>query len=109
MEICGRAVPGINSPDGIRAVTKGKPVDPASVERYLQSKFGDALGPARSAMSALAKAFDPEQLANEAFRLYEVFRPRIPEGVGGWGAKGELDLNRVRDLGKKGASDPKAG
>ena len=109
VEICGRAVPAINSPEGIRAVTKGKPVEPRSVEGYLEGKFGDALGPARSAMSALAKAFDPEQLANEAFRLYEAFRPRIPEGVGGWGAKGELYLNRVRDLGRKRASGPKTG
>jgi len=43
-------------------------------------------------MSSLAKAFKPESLAGEAFRLYEEFRPGIPEGVSGWGAKGELDV-----------------
>jgi len=51
-----------------------------------------------AAMAGLAKAFEPEQLAREAFRLYEEFRPRIPEGLSGWGAKGEFDLNRVRAL-----------
>ena len=36
-----------------------------------------------------------------AFRLYEEFLPGIPEGVSGWGAKGQLDLNRVRALAPK--------
>ena len=79
-------------------MSKAKPVDPAGVERYLEKKFGEALPAVRAAMSALAKAFKPEQLAREAFRLYEEFRPEIPDDVGGWGAKGELDLNRVRAL-----------
>ena len=52
-------------------------------------------------MSALAKAFKPEQLAGVAFGLYEEFRPGIPEGVSGWGAKGELDLDRLRALASK--------
>ena len=55
----------------------------------------------REAMRALAKAFNPDQLAQVAFRLYEEFRPGIPKGVAGWGAKGELDLNRVRALAPK--------
>ena len=50
-------------------------------------------------MVALAVAFEPEQLARDAFRLYEQFRPAISEGVSGWGAKGELELDRVRSLG----------
>jgi hypothetical protein len=98
VEICGRSVPAINTPEGIRALNKAKPVDPAGVERYLEGKFGEALPAVRAAMSALAKAFKPEPLAGEAFRLYDEFRPGIPEGVSGWGAKGELDLNRLRAL-----------
>ncbi len=101
VEILGRHVPAINTPEGIRAVNKAKPVDPAAVERYLEGKFGETLPAARAAMSALAKAFKPDQLANEAFRLYEEFRPGIPEGVSGWGAKGQLDLNCVRALAPK--------
>ena len=34
----------------------------------------------------------PDELAQRGFGLYEQFRPKIPEGVSGWGAKGELDL-----------------
>ncbi len=39
-----------------------------------------------------------EQLQREAFGLYEQFRPEIPEGVRGWGAKGELNLERIAAL-----------
>ena len=101
IELLGRHVPAINAPEGIRAVNKAKPVDPGGVERYLEGKFGEALPAVREVMRALVKAFKPDQLAREAFRLYEEFRPEIPEGVAGWGAKGELDLNRVRALAPK--------
>jgi len=88
IEILGRHVPVINTPEGIRAVNKAKPVEPAGVERYLGGKFGEALPTVREPMRALAKGFKADQLAREAFGLYEEFRPAIPEGVGGWGAQG---------------------
>ena len=99
VELCGRAIPAINTAEGVRAVVKDKPVQPEGVERYLESKFGESLGAARAAMRDLAKAFRAERLAKEAFGLYEKFRPAIPEGVTGWGAKGTLDLDRIRSLG----------
>jgi hypothetical protein len=98
VEICGRQVPAIKTPEGVRAVIKNQPVESKSVERYLQSKFGESLGTARAAMRDLAKAFRPEQLRTNAFSLYEKFRPEIPEGVTGWGAKGKLDIERIRSL-----------
>ena len=98
IEICGRQVPAINTTDGVRAVIKNQPIEAKSVERYLESKFGESLGFARSAMRDLAKAFRPEQLSKNAFSLYEEFRPAIPEGVKGWGAKGNLDIDRMRSL-----------
>ena len=98
VEICGRSVPAVNTTDGVRAVTKNKPIEAKSVERYLESKFGESLGIARVAMRDLAKAFKPEQLSNNAFSLYERFRPAIPQGVAGWGAKGTLDIGRIRSL-----------
>jgi len=84
--------------NGVRAVIKNKPIEAKSVERYLESKFGESLGTARSAMRDLAKAFRPEELLKNAFSLYEEFRPAIPEGVTGWGAKGNLDIDRIRSL-----------
>jgi len=101
IEICGRQVPAMNTTDGVRAVIKNKPIEPKSVEKYLESKFGESLGTARAAMRDLAKALRPEQLSTKAFRLYEEFRPAIPEGVTGWGAKGNLDIDRIRSLALK--------
>jgi hypothetical protein len=65
---------------------------------YLESKFGGALPEARKAMNELADSLRPNELAENAFSLYEQFRPQIPEGVSGWGAKGELDLGRIRRM-----------
>ncbi len=50
IEICGRSVPAVNTPDGVRAVIKDKPIEPKSVQRYLESKFGESLETARTAM-----------------------------------------------------------
>jgi hypothetical protein len=91
VEICGRQVPAVNTEDGVRAVVKDKPIDANTVERYLESKFGDSLDDMRAAMRDLTKAFRPEELSQNAFSLYEKFRPAIPEGVTGWGAKGTLE------------------
>jgi len=98
VDICGRHIPAINTADGVRAVIKNQPIESKSVERYLECKFGESLCTARSAMRDLAKAFRPEQLSKNAFSLYEKFRPAIPEGVKGWGAKGNLDIDRIRSL-----------
>jgi hypothetical protein len=96
--LLGRALPALNTDQGVRAVIKSKPIDPADVERYLESKFGDALPGTRKAMTELAKAFKPDELAQRGFGLYEQFRPEIPDGVQGWGAKGELDLGHISKL-----------
>jgi hypothetical protein len=82
----------------VRAVIESKPIEPGGVERYLESKFGDALPKTRKAMTELADALKPVELAQRGFGLYEQFRPVIPEGVQGWGAKGELDLGRISKL-----------
>jgi hypothetical protein len=100
-EVCGRDVQATNTPDGIRAITAGKPVDPESVKEYLEDKFGDDLATVRAAMQKLAKSYTPVELSTEAYPLYERFRPSIPEGKKGWGAKGILDLDRLSRL-KKG-------
>ena len=55
----------------------------------------------RSAPRRLAKAYRPPELAHNAYRLYERFRPAIPAGVKGWGAKGDLDLGLIEALAKE--------
>jgi hypothetical protein len=98
IELCGRPIPAKRTAQGVRAVVMDKPVDPESVERYLRQKFGEGYDPAREAMRALAGRLDPAELAAEGFALYERFRPAIPKGTTGWGAKGALDLDRIRAL-----------
>ena len=100
IELCDRGLPVKNTEGGIRAVIKDKPIDPAKVQTYLASKFGDDLPAVRQAMEALAGAIDPGDLAERAYTLYEQFRPAIPAGRQGWGAKGTLDLDLIRSLGE---------
>lgn len=73
VEILGRTVPAINTKDGIRATIKGKPISPASVERYLVEKFGDALDRVKKAMQKLAKSYKPKELAVAAYPLTKSF------------------------------------
>ena len=101
VELLGRLVQAKDFGGGLRAVEKDRAVDPSGVERYLGQKFGEALSDVIKAMESLAKSFPPRELAARAFSLYERFRPSIPEGVRGWGAKGSLDLASIRSLAKK--------
>jgi hypothetical protein len=80
VDLLGRAVPVVRTPEGLRAVSKGKPGKPAQIEKYL------------------AASQTPADLYRHGFRLYETFRPSVPAGEGGWGAKGELDLAAIRKL-----------
>jgi hypothetical protein len=98
--VLGRPVPTIRTAAGIRATANGAAIRPESVQRYLAQKFGDDLRDVQTAMEALAKAYTPEKLASQAYALYEQFRPAVPEGEKGWGAKGNLDLDQIRSLAK---------
>ena len=53
------------------------------------------------AMQKLAKAYPPQELAERAYALYERFRPDIPAGKRGWGAKGDLDIGLIGRLTKE--------
>lgn len=100
IEILGRGVPAVKTPQGLRAAVDGKPIYAESVETYLKQRFGEDFEAARAALEKLAKAYTPKQLESKAYDLYEKFRPEIPEGKKGWGAKGELDLDYIHSLAK---------
>lgn len=100
VEVLGRGVPVVKTPRGLRAAIKGEAIHAGSVQSYLEQKFKDDLDETRKAMEKLAKAYTPKQLESKAYDLYEKFRPEIPEGKKGWGAKGELDLDYIRSLAK---------
>jgi len=98
VELLQRAVPAMQTEEGLRAVSKDRPISPDSVRRYLESKFGDMLDDPYHAMSTLAKSMTSTELAGKAYHLYEQFRPEIPPGRKGWGAAGKLSLDRIREL-----------
>jgi hypothetical protein len=100
VEVLGRGIPAVKTSKGLRATIKGDQIEPESVERYLRQKFGDDLEDVRAAMQELAGSLPRGKLAQTAFTLYEKFRPDVPEGTKGWGAKGELDLDAIRSLAK---------
>lgn len=103
VELPGRRIHVADTPDGQRAISKGELVKPEAVERNLGNKFGDALGLMRTEMERLAVRFSPERLNQEGFHLYEQFRPEVPTDERGWGAKGVLDVAKIR------APDPRGG
>lgn len=103
IELLHRAIPVVKTDEGFRALSGGRPIAPESVERYLESKFGEDLEPVRRAMEALAHSRAPRLLADEAYELYEAFRPKIPAGTKGWGKPGVLDLGVIRGLARRGA------
>ncbi len=96
--LLGRAIPTIRTKEGIRAKIKDEMIDPKSVEKYVLEKFGDDFNDVKEAMKDLAKAYKADDLAKSAYAMYEKFRPTVPEGEKGWGAKGELDLGMIRSL-----------
>lgn len=97
IRLLGREIP-VTSAGGtlLAAEPDGKPAKPGAVEAYLVRAFGDRLREVRAAMEALAARLPPEELNRTGFRLYEAFRPEVPDGVRGWGAKAELHLDRIR-------------
>ncbi len=94
-------MPVVTTKDGLRAAIGGEAIKPEAVKRYLASKFGEDLPLVRAAMEALAKAYSPDELADQAYGLYEQFRPAVPEGERGWGAAGSLDIARIRRLARR--------
>mgnify|MGYP001308186729 CR=1 FL=1 len=99
IRLMGRDIPAVHTPDGLRALSKDKPIKPSAVERYLAGKFGEALDDVRQAMKALAKSMPPDELARRGFSLYEAFRPEVKPGAAGWGQEGVLHLNRIAAAG----------
>jgi len=66
--------------------SKDRPISAASVERYLQGKFGENLVAASVGEARLARSLPPREIGLRVSR--EVFRLEGPTGVKGWGAAG---------------------
>jgi hypothetical protein len=94
--LLGKMIRLLPTADGeLRAADDDFPANPAGVQRYLDKAFGDQLAEVRTAMAELADRYDPAELNRIGFRLYEQFRPEIPPGSPGWGAKGALEIEKI--------------
>jgi hypothetical protein len=92
----GKMIRLLPTPDGeLRAAEGDQPANPAGVQRYLDNAFSDRLADVRAAMVELADRYEPAELNRIGFRLYERFRPEIPHGSPGWGAKAALEIEKI--------------
>eukprot|EP00041_Stephanoeca_diplocostata_P023187 m.564910 g.564910 ORF g.564910 m.564910 type:complete len:389 (-) comp22238_c0_seq7:301-1467(-) len=99
-----RMEPCVDVDGGSLAIdVEGVPVRPESVDAYLHRAFPqNTIGHVYRVMNRLAKALPLERLRESngrlAYDIYCQFRPSIPSGRAGWGAKGELTLAKLHDL-----------
>ncbi|PZR09185.1 MAG: hypothetical protein DI532_20520 [Azospirillum brasilense] len=98
VRLLGRDIALAHDEDGVVLADggDGKPQPSAPVKAYVGKAFGKRLSDVEAAMRELAASLDPDELNRVGFHLYERFRPEVPADVRGWGAKGELDLDKVR-------------
>jgi len=83
--------------DGLVLVS-GKPK--AENEAAQKKKFGDEqYERVKSLMEECLQSWkgDEEELSGKAFKMYEKFRPHVASGQQGWGRKGELEPDRIRE------------
>jgi hypothetical protein len=94
--LLGKTIRLLPTADGeLRAAEGDQPANPTGVQRYLANAFGDHLNEVRTAMEELAGRYEPAELNRIGFRLYERFRPEIPPGNTGWGAKAALEVDKI--------------
>lgn len=85
--------------DGLALVgseQKGKPGN----EEQLKKKFGDdEYKAAKTVFEEVLKGWkgDEDELNKQAFGFYEKFRPEVRAGQKGWGSKGKLGFEKVRN------------
>ncbi len=97
VRLLGREVPVVAHEGSDHALDHDRAASPQAARAYVEKAFGARLPAVRRAMEALADSLAPTELNRTGFRLYEGFRPEVPPGTKGWGAKGVLDLGRIRD------------
>lgn len=102
VRLLGQFIPVAEGSEGPLAIHNAKPIDPGGVCKYLEKKLGADLATVADAMRELAAAYIPEALAEYALGLFMEFQPEVPPGREGWGAKGELDVDKITRLAEEG-------
>lgn len=105
IEVKAKKVQTSDGEDVFRALTgKNKLQDPQAAMKYLEKRFGDALGYVMAEMSKAAKTClkdndgGREALESSSYSYYEHIRPQVPGGTKKWGAKGQLEINKLSDF-----------
>jgi hypothetical protein len=98
VQFMDRTIPCLRMAEGLRALADARPIDPASVRRYLASKFKDDLASLQQKLVALAAELPPDELGDRAMDLYMRMRPDVPPGEAGWGRQGRLDVGAIDRL-----------
>ena len=94
--LLGKKIPLLPNEDGeLRAADGDQPANPAAVQRYLDNAFGEHLVEVSAAMEVLAAQYEPVELNRIGFKLCEKFRPEIPSGNAGWGARAVLEITKI--------------
>eukprot|EP00127_Corallochytrium_limacisporum_P005602 Clim_evm1s209 gene=Clim_evmTU1s209 len=100
LNLMGREVLIFKSKGRWRAVQPGTLMEPTKPEQphaYLMQTWGDRLYVFYKAMMDLLEVV-PLQWMNEdntTYHLYQDFRPEIPKGATGWGARGEISTKKI--------------
>lgn len=95
VRLLGREIPVVEHAGSDHALDHGRAASPHAARAYVEKAFAAHLPAVRRAMETLADSLPPDELNRTGFRLYEAFRPEVPPGTRGWGAKGVLDLARI--------------
>jgi hypothetical protein len=66
-----RAVPLVRTPEGLRALSRDRPISSANVDRCLRGKFGEDFDPALHAMEKLARSLAPREQLGVHYHVYE--------------------------------------
>ncbi len=80
VEVVGRMIPAVQTVHGLRAAIDGVEIDPKSVERYLEKKFGANLADVQAALESLAQAYPPDELNSAALRFMRSSARGSPRG-----------------------------
>jgi len=98
VEMMNGAIPCVKTEDGLRALSKASPIDPAGVRKYLAGRFKGALSEVERKLVELAETFAPEELNAAAMDVYMRLRPNVPKGRAGWGKAGVLEIDKIDAL-----------
>lgn len=97
VEVCGRDVPAVNTPDGLRAVSGGKPIDPGGSRSTWRVPSATTWRPSGPRCGGWLAGTPRRTSQGPPTLSTSSSAPRFRPGSGG-GAKGVLDLGLIGRL-----------